>query len=237
MPDQRAFRSNDARPRRWVDEMLAIGAGTSHARGGCRADCDEMHSWRSRDREPRPPSARGCDDGATRGRWTRRRGGRAPRGERATDADAARRLPRRTDRRAVLGRDGGAARHERCAELSLLGAGLGNKTAVRRPGPRDRHESRSKPRGREGPPIRLPRCRRSQRPDPHNPRENAARPCAGAEPHRPGTGRGGGGDPWARHGERGAAAVRGIQRAGTDALGGGATAATTHQGGQAAAGR
>ncbi len=39
------------------------------------------------------------------------------------------------------------------------------------------------------------------------------------------------------HGEGGAAAVRGIQRAGTDALGGGATAATTHQGGQAAAGR
>ena len=38
----------------------------------------------------------------------------------------------------------------------------------------------------------------------------------------------------ARHGERGAAAVRGIQRAGTDVLGGGATAATTHQGGQTA---
>ena len=42
MPDQRAFRSNDARPGRWVDEMHAIGRNVARDAAVPR-DCDEMH--------------------------------------------------------------------------------------------------------------------------------------------------------------------------------------------------
>ena len=236
MPDQPAFRSNDARPARSGDEMLPIGE-ERRTREVAPRDCDEMLVGDRAIARPRPLSARGCHDGAAGGRWTRRRSvahrvanGRLTRMLRGVYRVGPIAAPYSAEMAALLAT-------ERCAELSLLGDGLGRTAAVRRPGPRDRHESRPKPRGRQGPPIRLPRCRRSQRPDPHDTRENAARPRAAAEPRGSRTGRGGGRDPWARHGERGAAAVRGLQRAGTDALGGGATAATTHQGGQAAAGR
>ncbi len=118
------------------------------------------------------------------------------------------RLPGRADHDGPRRRDGRGARdrRRRGAESPERGGDMGlRETRPRRA--RDDDEPRTAiPPRHPGPPIRLPRCRSSQRPARHEARADAQRPEAGDERERARAGRGAGGDPGprraGRHGRR-----------------------------------